>query len=100
MGDAIFQGFAAATGDVIILVEADCTSPPEDARKAFELIATGRADYVNGSRFIYPRERQSMPGLNVAGNWMFATWFTWFLGQRCSDMLCGLKAVERTQFRA
>ncbi len=99
VGDAILQGFRHATGDVIILVEADRTSPPEDALKAFDIIASGRAEYVNGSRFIYPREKDSMPRLNTVGNWSFAVWFTWFLGQRSSDVLCGLKAIDRVQFQ-
>ena len=97
-GDAIRTGFAAATGDVIILLEADQTSPPEDVLKAFEIVASGRSDYVNGSRFIYPRARGSMPVRNAVGNILFAVWFTWFLGQRTSDVLCGLKAIDRRQF--
>jgi hypothetical protein len=83
---------------VIILLEADQTSPAADVIKAFEIIASGRADYVNGSRFIYPRAKGSMPRLNTIGNCLFAIWFTWFLGQRTSDVLCGLKAIDRQQF--
>jgi SAM-dependent methyltransferase len=97
-GDAIRKGFAHADGDVIILLEADQTSPAEDVLKAFEVVATGRADYVNGSRFIYPRAKGAMPRRNALGNWFFAVWFTWFLGQRTSDVLCGLKAIARAQF--
>jgi len=99
VGNAIHEGFQAAKGDVIILLEADRTSPPEDVCKVFDAIACGRAEYVNGSRFIYPREKGSMPWLNVVGNWLFAAWFMWFLGQRTSDVLCGLKGVDRRQFR-
>ena len=98
-GDAIRKGFASARGDVIILLEADRTSPPHDILKAFEVIATGRADYVNGTRFIYPRAKGAMPRLNAIGNWCFARWFTWFLGQRVSDVLCGIKAIDRKQYR-
>lgn len=97
-GDAIRKGFAHATGDVVILLEADQTSPSQDILKAFEVVATGRADYVNGSRFIYPRDKGSMPLRNVLGNWLFAVWFCWFLGQRTSDVLCGIKAIDRRQF--
>ncbi len=98
-GDAIRKGFDQATGDVIILLEADRTSPPEDVLKVFEVVASGRAEYVNGSRFVYPRQPGSMPVLNVIGNALFAVWFTWFLGQRTSDVLCGIKAIDRVQFR-
>lgn len=98
-GDAIYKGFSEASGDVIILLEADRTSPPQDVLKAFDIVAGGRADYVNGSRFIYPRDKGAMPLRKVIGNWMFAIWFTWFLGQRTSDVLCGLKAIDRRQFQ-
>jgi len=98
-GDAILKGFSAARNDVIILIEADQTSPAEDALKAFSVVATGRADYVNGSRFVYPRAIGSMPRLNVLGNAAFAAWFTWFLRQRTSDVLCGLKAIRREHFQ-
>ncbi len=98
-GDAIRKGFAEAQGDVIILLEADQTSPPEDVRKAFDIVATGRAEFVNGSRFVYPRDKGAMPLTNVIGNWLFASWFTWFLGQRTSDVLCGIKAIDKRQFR-
>lgn len=99
VANAIQEGFAAARGDIIIFLEADQTCPPDDVLKVFSLIASGRAEYVSGSRFIYPRGPGSMPLLNVVGNWLFAAWFTWFLGQRTSDVLCGLKGIERTQFR-
>ena len=94
-GDAIRKGFAEATGDVIILLEADQTTPAEDVRKVFDVLASGRAEFVNGSRFVYPRDPGSMPAVNLAGNWMFAAWFTWFLRQRTSDVLCGLKGMDR-----
>ncbi|UCG15085.1 MAG: glycosyltransferase [Phycisphaerales bacterium] len=99
VANAIFEGFTAATGDVIILLEADRTSPPEDVLKVFDIIASGRADYVNGSRFIYPREQGAMPFPNVLGNALFAAWFMWFLGQRTSDVLCGLKGIDRRHFQ-
>lgn len=98
-GNAIRKGFSEAEGDVIILLEADQTTAPADVIKAFDIIASGRADYVNGSRFIYPRDKGAMPLFNAIGNWLFAAWFTWFLGQRTSDVLCGLKAIDRRQFQ-
>jgi glycosyltransferase involved in cell wall biosynthesis len=98
-GDAIRAGFSKATGDVIILLEADQTTPAADVQKVFDVVASGRAEFVNGSRFIYPRDKGAMPLLTVIGNWLFAAWFTWFLGQRTSDVLCGLKAIDRRQFQ-
>lgn len=98
-GDAIRTGFAAATGDVIILLEADQTSPAADVKKAFEIVASRRAEFVNGTRFVYPRDKGAMPLGKALGNTLFAIWFTWFLGQRTTDVLCGIKAIDRRQFR-
>ena len=51
------------------------------------------------ANIVYPREKGAMPFANALGNTMFAIWFTWFLGQRTTDVLCGIKAIDRTQFR-
>jgi len=97
-GDAIRVGFHEAKGDVIILLEADQTSPVEDVKKAWDVIGSGRADYVNGTRFIYPHARGAMTLRNTIGNMFFALWFSWFLGQRTTDTLCGIKGISKLQY--
>lgn len=97
-GDAIREGFSQARGDVIILLEADQTSPAEDVLRVWDVIASGRADYVNGTRAVYPKAPGSMRSVNYLGNLLFAIWFTWFLGQRTTDVLCGLKGISKNQF--
>lgn len=98
-GDAIREGFKQAQGDVVILLEADQTSPAEDVLKVWELISTGRADFVNGTRAVYPMTPGAMPPVNRLGNLLFAVWFTWFLGQRTTDVLCGIKGISKRQFQ-
>lgn len=97
-GDAVKKGFAAASGDVLMILDADLTVPPEDLLKFFNAIASGKADFVNGSRLVYPLEGQSMRVLNLIGNKLFSLLFTWILGQRIKDTLCGTKALWRKDY--
>lgn len=98
-GDAVRKGFAMATGDVLMILDADMTVAPEELPKFYEAIATGRADFVNGSRLVYEMEDKAMRFLNILGNKFFATAFSWLLSQRIKDTLCGTKVLFRTDYR-
>ncbi len=98
IADAIKQGFDAAIGDVVILLEADQTSPPKDIAPIFEAIASGSAEFVNGSRFMLKREPGAMSIRNVLGNWLFAKWLSWLTHKRVTDIFCGLKGIDRKMF--
>jgi glycosyl transferase family 2/methyltransferase family protein len=97
-GDAIRSGFKSARGDIIILYEGDGTSTPGDIQFFYDALCSGRFEFVEGSRFIYPFDNRSMPVLNKAGNIFFARWFSWFLGQHTTDVLSGIKAITRKEF--
>lgn len=97
-GDAIRLGFREAKGEVVVLLEADQTSPAEDVLKVYEVVRCGRADFVNGTRFVYPKDKGAMGWRNVVGNALFALWFTWFLKQRTTDVLCGIKGIRKRQY--
>jgi glycosyltransferase involved in cell wall biosynthesis len=97
-GPAVRQGFAAATGDVLMILDADLTVPPEDLPRFFDAIANGVGEFVNGTRLVYPMERQAMRMLNKIGNRFFSVLFTWLLGQRFRDTLCGTKALLRRNY--
>jgi hypothetical protein len=97
-GDAIRAGFKAAHGDIIILYEGDGTSAPGDIQYFYDALCSGRFEFVEGSRFIYPFDNRSMPLLNKAGNILFARWFSWVLGQHTTDVLSGIKAITRKEF--
>jgi SAM-dependent methyltransferase len=97
-GDAVRKGFAAASGDVLIILDADLTVLPEDLPKFFEPLASGKAELVNGSRLVYPMEKQAMRFLNLLGNKFFSMVFTWTLGQRIRDTLCGTKALFKDTY--
>jgi Glycosyl transferase family 2/Methyltransferase domain len=97
-GDAVRKGFAAATGDVLIILDADLTVSPEDLPKFFDPLASGKAEFVNGSRLVYPMEKQAMRFLNLLGNKFFSMVFTSILGQRIRDTLCGTKALLKENY--
>jgi SAM-dependent methyltransferase len=97
-GDAVRKGFAAARGDVLMILDADLTVPPEDLPRFFRLVADGAGEFVNGTRLVYPMEDQAMRFLNKAGNRFFSLLFTWLLGQRFRDTLCGTKALTKRNY--
>ena len=97
-GDAVRKGFAAATGDLLVVQDADLTAPPEDLPKFFKAFREGKGEYINGSRLVYPLEKQAMRFLNLLGNKFFGVLFTWLLGQRFRDTLCGTKMISKKDY--
>jgi SAM-dependent methyltransferase len=97
-GDAVRKGFAAATGDVLMILDADLTVRPEELPKFLKTLASGRGEYVHGSRLVYPMEKQAMRFLNTLGNKFFSLAFTWLLDQRFKDTLCGTKVLYRHDY--
>ena len=96
--DAVRKGFAAAEGDVLIIQDADLTAPPEDLRKFFTALRDGKGEYINGSRLVYRMEKEAMRFLNLLGNKFFGMLFSWLLGQRFKDTLCGTKMIRRKDY--
>ncbi|MHC4622541.1 MAG: glycosyltransferase [Planctomycetota bacterium] len=97
-GDAVRKGFAAATGDVLVIQDADLTAPPEDLPKFFNALRDGRGEFINGSRLVYPMEKQAMRFLNLLANKFFGSLFSWLLGQRFRDTLCGTKMIHKKDY--
>lgn len=97
-GDAVRKGFAAASEEVLMILDADLTVPPEELPKFFRALASGRGEFINGSRLVYPMEKQAMRLLNTFGNKFFSIAFTYLLEQRFKDTLCGTKALFREDY--
>ncbi len=97
-GDAVRKGFAAATGDVLMILDADLSVAPEDLLRFYRALIDGHGEFINGSRMVYQMERQAMRVLNLAGNCFFGWAFTWMLGQRFRDTLCGTKVIRRADY--
>ena len=98
-GDAVRKGFEAATGDILMILDADITVDPEALAKFYQAIADGHGEFINGSRLIYPMERQAMRFLNLLGNKVFSMIFTRLLEQRLRDTLCGTKVLRTLDYR-
>ncbi len=97
-GDAVRKGFDMASGDILMILDADLTVPPEDLPKFYDAIASGRGEFINGSRLVYNMDKKAMQFLNLLGNKFFSTMFTWLLDQRFKDTLCGTKVMFRTDY--
>jgi ubiquinone/menaquinone biosynthesis C-methylase UbiE len=94
-GDAVRKGFANAKGDILMILDADLTVPPEDLPRFYEALVSGKGDFINGVRLVYPMEKQAMRFLNLMGNKFFSVVFSWLLGQPIKDTLCGTKVLFR-----
>jgi ubiquinone/menaquinone biosynthesis C-methylase UbiE len=97
-GDAVRLGFRHARGDILMILDADLTVPPEDLPRFYDALRTGKAEFVNGVRLVYPMEKESMRYLNLLGNKFFSLIFSWLLGQPIKDTLCGTKALWKTDY--
>ena len=92
-GDAVRKGFSVAKGDILMILDADLTVPPEDLPKFYMALAEDHGEFINGCRLVYPMEKQAMRLLNYLGNKFFSIMFTWILNQKFKDTLCGTKAI-------
>lgn len=97
-GDAVRKGFDAASGDVLMILDADLSVPPEDLPRFLHPIATGKGRFVNGTRLVYPMEDRAMKLVNYVGNWFFSRLFTWLLEQPIHDTLCGTKVLLKSDY--
>ena len=97
-GDAVRKGFAAAKNDVLMILDADLTMPPEALPKYHAVIESGKAEFVNGTRLIYPMEDEAMRPLNLIANRFFAYLFSYLVNTRLTDTLCGTKVLLRKDY--
>jgi len=98
-GDAVRVGFDAAEGDILMILDADLTMPPETMPQFYEAIASGRTEFVNGVRLVYPQEKEAMRFFNMLGNKFFSWAFSWLLGRPIKDTLCGTKVISRRHYQ-
>jgi SAM-dependent methyltransferase len=97
-GDAVRKGFDHARGEILMILDADLTVPPEDLPKFYKAITTGKGEYINGTRLVYPMDDQAMRFLNFWANRTFSVLFTWLLNQRFTDTLCGTKVLSKKNY--
>lgn len=97
-GDAVRKGFEEAAGELLMILDADMTVAPEDLPRFYDAWRSGRADFVNGVRLVYPMEERAMRLFNHLGNRFFSFAFTWMLGQNIKDTLCGTKVLAKHDY--
>lgn len=98
-GDAVRKGFAKAKGDILMILDADLSVAPGELTKFYRAICTGKGEFINGSRLVYPLEKQAMRFLNILGNKFFSMAFTWLLDQPLKDTLCGTKVLFKQDYQ-
>lgn len=97
-GDAVRLGFAEASGDIVMILDADLTVRPEDLPRFVDALRNGHGEFINGVRLVYPMEDEAMRFLNLLGNKFFSLAFSWLLGQRIKDTLCGTKVLWKRDY--
>lgn len=97
-GNAVREAFAAASGEILMILDADLTTPPEDMPKFYEALRNNKGEFINGCRLVYPMEKEAMRFLNYLANKFFGWFFSYLLGQRLKDTLCGTKVLFRKDY--
>ncbi|MGD8603484.1 MAG: glycosyltransferase [Anaerolineales bacterium] len=98
-GDAVRLGFEKATGEILLILDADLTVPPEDLVRFTEVLISSKGDFVNGVRLVYPIEDEAMRAANFLGNKFFSLAFSWLFGQPIKDTLCGTKGLWKEDYQ-
>jgi ubiquinone/menaquinone biosynthesis C-methylase UbiE len=96
--DAVRLGYERASGDILMILDADLTVPPEDLSRFYDALVSGKGEFINGVRLVYPMEAQAMRSLNFLGNKFFSLAFSWLLGQPIKDTLCGTKVLWKSDY--
>jgi SAM-dependent methyltransferase len=97
--NAVREGFSAATGQILMILDSDLTVPPEELPKFYNALKQNKGEFINGCRLVYPMDKEAMRFLNLAANKFFGWFFSYLLGQRLKDTLCGTKVLFARDYR-
>jgi SAM-dependent methyltransferase len=97
-GNAVREGFEMATGEMLMILDADLTTPPESLPKFYDVIRSNKGEFINGCRLVYPMEKGAMRFLNLLSNKLFSWFFSYLLGQHIKDTLCGTKVLMKADY--
>lgn len=96
--DAMRLGFSKATGEVFMVLDADMSVDPSDLTKFYTAAISGKGEFINGSRLVYPVEKEAMRFLNILGNQFFSVVLSWIINQHIKDTLCGTKVLTKINY--
>ena len=94
--NAVWEAVSIANNDLIAILDSDQSVDPETLTEFFNILESGNADFVNGTRLIYPMEDKAMRALNTYGNKIFQFLITLVIQQKLSDSLCGTKVFKKS----
>lgn len=93
-GGALRQGFAAATGDIIVMIDADGSTDPGEIPAFVGALVAG-ADFAKGSRFVQGGGTADMEFHRKLGNWGFVVLSRLLFGGKYTDLCYGYNAFWR-----
>ena len=96
---AVELGFAKAKGQILMILDADLSTPAKYLKDFYITLVTGKGEFINGSRFVYSKEKGAMKYFNHLGNKFFAGVFSLILHQKITDTLCGSKAIWSKEYK-
>ena len=97
-GNAVREAFDVASGDILMILDADLTMPPEELPKFYEALCQNKGEFINGCRLVYSMDKEAMRVLNLLGNKFFGAFFSYLLSQSLKDTLCGTKVLFRRDY--
>jgi len=99
-GAALRSGFAAATGDVILVQDADLEYSPEDYPVLLQPLESGKADAVLGSRFLGGRPHRVLFFWHMVGNKFLTLLSNMFTNLNLTDVETGYKAFKASLIKS
>ena len=95
----VYEGIEKATGDIVVIYDADLTVSFKDIEFSLEILKTTNADFVNCTRMIYPQKEGAMKLFNFIGNSFFAGLFSVLFKKKITDTLCGTKIFYKKNWK-
>lgn len=94
--NAVWEAVNIANNELIAILDSDQSVDPETLTEFFNILESENADFVNGTRLIYPMEDKAMRALNTYGNKIFQFLISLVIQQKLSDSLCGTKVFKKS----
>ena len=98
-GDAVRKGFDQANGNILMILDGDLTVEPEELPKFFRAMIRGDGEFINGSRLVYPLEKDAMLFLAFIANHCFGFLLSFIIRQWVKDTLCGTKVLWKKDYQ-